>query len=345
MRALVLTATGGLDQLTLTDLPAPAPPAPGWVHVRVRAAALNRLDLFVASGIPGAAPHLPHVVGADGAGVVAATGPGVTSVKVGDEVMWDPGVSCGTCDACRAGDDPFCKEYGILGEHLPGSVAEIVPIPARNLARRPAGWSWAEAAGFSLAALTAWRMLVGRAKLQKGETLLVWGAGGGVAQAVIQIAVHLGARVIATSSTPEKCALALRLGAAVALDHAREDVVARVKEITGRAGCPVVVDSVGQATWDRSLRCLARGGRLVTCGATSGPEASFDLRRLFWHQWSFLGSTMGSNAEYRAVAALAQEGLFRPVVDRVVPLDHAVDAYRRLATGAQAGKLVIEVSP
>lgn len=345
MRALVLTATGGLDHLTVTDLPTPAPPAPGWVHVRVKAAALNRLDLFVASGIPGAAPHLPHIVGADGAGVVAAVGDGVTTVKVGDEVMWNPGVSCGACDACRAGDDPFCAQYGIFGEHLPGTVAELVPVPARNLARRPAGWSWPETAAFSLAALTAWRMLVGRARLRRGETVLVWGAGGGVAQAAIRIAAHFGARVLATSSSPDKCALALSLGAERAIDHSREDVVAVVKELTGRRGCAVVVDSVGHATWDRSLRLLARGGRLVVCGATSGPEASFDLRRLFWHQWSLLGSTMGSAAEYQAVAALAAQGLLRPVVDSVVPLDHAVDAYRRLATGAQAGKLVIEVSP
>jgi NADPH:quinone reductase-like Zn-dependent oxidoreductase len=188
-------------------------------------------------------------------------------------------------------------------------------------------------------------MLVTRAKLQAGETVLIWGAGGGVAQAAIQIATHLGARVIATSSTAAKCALAQRLGAERTIDHSREDVVAVVKEATGRRGCGVVVDSVGQATWDRSLRTLARGGRLVTCGATSGHEATLDLRRLFWHQWSLLGSTMGSRSEYQAVSTLAQQGRFRPVVDSTVPLERAVDAYRRLATGAQAGKLVIEVSP
>jgi NADPH:quinone reductase-like Zn-dependent oxidoreductase len=345
MRALVLTATGGLDRLALADLPTPAPPAPGWVHVRVRAAALNRLDLFVADGIPGGAPVLPHIVASDGAGVVSAVGPGVTTAKVGDEVMFDPGVSCGECAACRADDHPFCARYAILGEHLPGTAAEVVAVPAANLAPRPRGWSWAEAAAFSLAALTAWRMLVTRARLRAGETVLVWGAGGGVAQAAIQIARHLGARVIATSSTPDKLALAIRLGAAAVIDHATQDVPAEVKRITDGAKCAVVVDSVGQATWDRTQRCLARGGRVVVCGATSGPEASFDLRRLFWNQWSFLGSTMGSRSEYRAVAALAAQGLLRPVVDRAVPLDHAIDAFRRLAAGAQAGKLVIEVSP
>jgi NADPH:quinone reductase-like Zn-dependent oxidoreductase len=345
MRALVLAATGGLDQLQLADIPTLAPPAPGWVHVQVRAAALNRLDLFVADGIPGGAPILPHTVGADGAGVVRAVGAGVTTAKVGDEVMFDPGMSCGSCPACRAGDEPFCDQYGILGEHLPGTLAELVAVPAANLAPRPRGWSWAESAAFSLAALTAWRMLVGKARLRAGETVLIWGAGGGVAQAAIGIAKHFGARVIATSSSVDKLALARRLGADVAIDHAIQDVIAEVKKETGRKGCAVVVDSVGHATWDRSLRCLARGGRLVVCGATSGPEAAFDLRRLFWHQWSILGSTMGSRAEYRAVAALAAQGLLKPVVDTTTPLDRAVEAFRRLAAGSQAGKLVIEVSP
>ncbi len=345
MRALVLTATGGPDRLAVADLPPPGPPPAGWVLIRVRAAALNRLDLFVADGIPGAAPVLPHIVGADGAGVVEQVGPGVTAVKVGDEVMFDPGVSCGECAACRADDAPFCTTYQILGEHRHGSAAELLLLPAVNLAPRPAGWSWAEAAGFSLAALTAWRMLVTRARLRAGETVLVWGAGGGVAQMCIGIAKHLGARVIATSSTPDKLALARRLGADVTLDHATQDVIAEVKRETGRKGCEVVVDNVGQATWDRSLRSLARGGRLVSCGATSGPAASFDLRRLFWHQWTFLGSTMGGHSEYRAVSALAQQGLLRPVIDSSVPLDRAIDAYRRLASGAQAGKLVIEVMP
>jgi NADPH:quinone reductase-like Zn-dependent oxidoreductase len=345
MRALVLTALGGLDHLELADIPTPAPPAPGWVHVRVKAAALNRLDLFVAAGVPGGAPVLPHVVGADGAGIVSAVGTGVTSVKVGDEVMFDPGVSCGACTACRASDEPFCDSYGILGEHLPGTMAEVVAVPAANLAPRPVGWSWAECAAFSLAALTAWRMLSSRARLRAGETVLVWGAGGGVAQACIGIAKHLGARVIATSSSADKLALARRLGADEVIDHAKEEVVARVKELTARKGCQVVVDSVGQATWDRTLRCLARGGRVVVCGATSGPDASFDLRRLFWHQWSFLGSTMGSRAEYRAVAALAAQGLLRPIVDSTVPLERAREAFLRLSAGSQAGKLVIEVSP
>src|SRR6478735_11793249 len=258
MRALALVATGGLDQLRVMEVADPTPPGAGEVQVRIRSAALNRLDLFVADGIPGGAPLLPHVVGADGAGVVSAVGAGVTTVKVGDEVMFDPGVSCGDCPACRAGDEPFCTTYQILGEHRHGSIAELLTLPARNLAPRPAGWSWNESAAFSLAALTAWRMLVTRAKLRSGETVLIWGAGGGVAQACIGIAKQFGARVIATSSSSPKLELARTLGADLVIDHSQQDVVAEVKGATGRKGCDVVVDNVGAVTWERSLRSLSR---------------------------------------------------------------------------------------
>jgi NADPH:quinone reductase-like Zn-dependent oxidoreductase len=345
MRALTLTAAGGLEHLRLQDVPPPPAPAAGWAVVRIRAAALNRLDLFVARGLPGERPPFPFVVGSDGAGVVEAVGSGVTGLRAGDEVMLDPGLSCGTCDACRAGDDPLCPSYRILGEHVGGTIAELVAVPAANLAPKPASFSWPEAAAFSLAALTAWRMLVTRARLAAGETVLVWGAGGGVAQAAIGIARHLGARVIATTSRPALAPQARAQGADLVVDHARDDVVAAVKAATEGRGADVVVETVGEATWERSLRAVARLGRVVVCGATSGPAVPLDLRRLFWRQWSLLGSTMGSRAEYGVVAALAGEGKLRPVVDRVVPLDRAVEAYRRLDAGAQTGKLVIEVTP
>lgn len=345
MRALTLTAAGGLEQLQVQEVPPPPPPGPGWAVVRIRAAALNRLDLFVARGLPGERPPFPFITGSDGAGVVEAVGAGVTSVRVGDEVMFDPGISCGTCDACRGGDDPLCPSFRILGEHLGGTIAEVVALPAENLAPRPPAFSWAEAAAFSLTALTAWRMLVTRARLEAGETVLIWGAGGGVAQAAIGIARHLGARVIATSSRPELFDQARRLGADLVVDHKSDDVVAAVKGATGGRGADVVVETVGQATFERSLRAVARLGRVVVCGATSGPDVSLDLRRLFWRQWTLLGSTMGSRTEYQAVAALAQQGKLRPVVDQVVPLSDAVAAYRRLDAGRQTGKLVIEVTP
>jgi NADPH:quinone reductase-like Zn-dependent oxidoreductase len=344
MRALALTGVGGLEHLAVQDVPDPAIAAPDEIRIAIRAAALNRIDLFVADGLPGAELVFPHVVGSDGAGVVESVGSAVDSVRPGDRVMLDPGVSCGRCAACMRGDHPLCERYAILGEHRAGTVAEYVVVPAVNAAPVPADMSWAEAAAYPLATLTAWRMLTTRAQVRAGETVLVWGAGGGVAQAAIRIAAHLGATVIAASGSDAKLAVARRLGAAHTINHAAQDVVAEVRRITGRRGADVVVDSVGEKTWPVSLRALARGGRLVTCGATSGPHVQVDVRRLFWHQWTILGSTMGSRAEFAEIVALAHEGKLGPVIDSVVPITEGVAAFRRLASGEQAGKLVIEVS-
>lgn len=344
MRALALTGTGGLEHLTLLDVPAPAVTAPDDVLVRIRAAALNRLDLFIADGLKGLTYRFPHVVGSDGAGVVEAVGPEVSHLAPGDRVLLNPGISCGACSACQAGDEPLCSGYRILGEHRDGTAAELVVVPAANVAPVPDGMSWAEAAAFPLATLTAWRMLVTRAKLGAGERVLVWGAGGGVAQAAIQIARLRGAEVVATSSSDEKLETARRLGADHVVNHATADVAAEVRRLLGRRSVEVVVDTVGEATWPTSLRLLGPGGRLVTCGATSGPFVSLDVRKLFWYQWSLLGSTMGSHREFAEIVRLATRGELRPVVDSVVPLADGVAAYRRLASGAQTGKLVLEVS-
>ena len=344
MRALTLTALGGIEHLAPGDVPDPEIAAPDEIRVRIRTAALNHLDVFVANGLPKFSLPLPHVVGSDGAGVVESVGRGVKRVSVGDRVMLNPGVSCGECDACRRGDHPLCDRYSILGEHRQGTIAEYVVIPESNAAPVPEKMTWPEAAAFPLSTLTAWRMLTTRARLTAGETVLIWGAGGGVAQAAIQIAKHLGAVVIATSSTAQKLELARTLGADHVIDHATEDVPAEVKRITGRRGAQVVVDSVGEKTWQLSQRCLARGGRLVTCGATSGPIVDIDVRRLFWHQWSLLGSTMGSHEEFGEIVRLAHAGKLRPHVDRVLPLVSAVEAFRLLSEGEQSGKLVIEVS-
>lgn len=344
MRALALTGVGGLEHLQLLDLPEPAPPGPDEVRVAIRAAALNRLDLFVAEGLPGPGLVYPHIAGSDGAGVVDAVGDGVRHLRPGDRVMLNPGIPCGRCDACARGEHSLCDRFAILGEHRGGTIAEYVVLPAANVARVPERMSWAEAAAFPLATLTAWRMLTTRARVVAGETVLVWGAGGGVAQAAIQVASHLGAAVIATSGSDAKLEVARRLGAAHLINHATQDVVSEVKRITARRGAEVVVDSVGERTWPASLRCLARAGRLVTCGATSGPHVALDVRKLFWHQWTILGSTMGTRREFAEIVALAEAGKLRPVVDRVVPLAEAVSAFQRLARGEQAGKLVIEVS-
>ncbi len=343
MRALALTATGSIEHLKLLDLPKPELSGPHDVRVRVRAAALNHIDLFIAGGLPGAPPP-PHILGSDGAGIVDTVGPAVKSVRPGDAVMIDGGLSCGVCPQCQSGENSLCNTFRVLGEHQNGTLAEYVVVPDVNLGLKPAAMSWPVAAAFSLATLTAWRMLVTRAQLQAGETVLVWGIGGGVAIASLQIAKHLGARVIATSSSDAKLEFAQSLGADVTVNHSSGDVVAAVREATGKAGAEVIVDSVGEATWPRSLRALKRGGRMVVCGATSGPMVGLDARKLFWHQWSILGATMGNHAEYREVVRLAHEGKLWPHVDRTIPLDDALSAFRLLERGEQLGKVVIEVS-
>lgn len=347
MRACVITSTGSFDNIAITDAPDAPSPAAGEVRVAIRAAALNHLDLFVASGLPGAGDRFPHVVGADGAGVVESVGAGVRRVKPGDAVLLNPGISDYTCEFCRAGEHSLCVSYRLLGEHLPGTFAELVTVPEQNVAALPVlspALSWAEAAAFSLVTLTAWRMVVTRARVKAGETVLVWGIGGGVSLAAMRIAKLHGARVIVTSSSDAKLAEARRLGADVTLNYRTQKVAQEVRVLTQRRGVDVVVENVGEASWDESLRCLGRGGRLVTCGATTGPNVSLDLRRLFWHHWSILGSTMGNAAEYAEVVRRLGAGELRPVVDRTFPMTQARAAYERLAKGEQLGKVVVEIS-
>ncbi|MEO7985121.1 MAG: zinc-binding dehydrogenase [Gemmatimonadales bacterium] len=344
MKALTLTGTGGLEHLALGDIQAPPPPAPGEAMVRIHSAALNRLDLFVADGLPGHRLTFPHVVGSDGAGVVESVGVDVLGIAPGDRVMINPGIVCGHCAACLEGEESLCSTFRVLGEHRGGTVAEHVVLPAVNLALVPEQMPWAEAAAFTLATLTAWRMLTTRARVRAGETVLIWGIGGGVGMAALQVAVLLGARAIATSGSDAKLEVARRVGAAETINHASTDVHAEVRRLTGGLGADVVVDSVGEQSWQKSQRALRRGGRLVICGATTGPVVSLDLRRLFWHQWSVLGSTLGNRREYAEILRLAGEGRLWPVVDRTVPLSDSKTALERLYRGEQTGKLVIEVA-
>ena len=344
MRALALDGVGSLQHLGLREVPAPGPPGPGEVRVRIHAAALNRLDLFVVDGLPGVAYTFPHIVGSDGAGTIESAGEGVVQVRPGDRVMLNPGVACGRCGACLEGEESLCATFRVLGEHRPGTAAEYVVVPAENVAPVPPGMSWAEAAAFSLATLTAWRMLTTRAALQPGETVLIWGIGGGVAMAALAVAKLIGARAIVTSGSDAKLELARRRGADAAVNHATADTVAEVRRLTDGRGAHVVVDSIGERRWQDSVRALRRGGRLVVCGATTGPMVALDLRRLFWHQWSVLGSTLGSRGEYAEIVRLAHQGHLWPTVDRTVPLADWSAAVARLERGEQLGKLVIEVT-
>jgi NADPH:quinone reductase-like Zn-dependent oxidoreductase len=344
MLAVTIRAHGGPEQILIDDVPRPAAPGPRDVVVALKATALNHLDLFVLQGLPGVPPAFPHVMGADGAGVVEAVGADVSAVRPGDRVVLNPGVSCGDCEYCRAGEHSLCTTFRLLGEHLPGTFAEAIRVPEANVEVIPAHVSWAEAAAFPLTFLTAWRMVVTRAAVRPGETVLIWGIGGGVALAALAIAKQRGARVIATSSSDAKLERARALGADHTVNHAAVDVVRAVRDLTARRGADVVIETAGEATWDRSLRALARGGRLVTCGATTGPTVGLDVRRLFWNQYSVLGSTMGNRAEFREVVGLLAGGALRPVVDAVMPVREARAAFERMASGHQFGKLVLDIA-
>jgi NADPH:quinone reductase-like Zn-dependent oxidoreductase len=344
MLALTISEHGGLDRLELRDdLPVPAIVAPDQVRVRVRAAAVNHLDLFVLGGMPGVRLRPPWIMGADCAGIIDEIGAGVTGLAPGDPVIVNPGISDGTCEYCRAGEQPLCVHYGILGEHFPGTLAQYVVVPASNVRVIPESIAPETAAAFTLATLTAWRMVVTRARVQPGEDVLIWGIGGGVALAALQICKQRGARVWAVSGSPEKLARARELGADELLDRTSMDVGRVVRERTNKRGVQVVIDNVGEATWSQSLVALGRAGRLVTCGGTSGPMLETDVRRLFWNQWSVLGSTMGNDAEFSAIADELRAGRLLPPIDSVFPLARASEAFARLQSGQQFGKIAVSI--
>lgn len=339
MKAVRFHQHGGPEVLRFEDAPDPRPAA-GRALVRVRACALNHLDLWERRGLDRVKLPLPHISGADVAGVVEDAGGG--SVAVGTRVMLQPGLTCGTCAACREGRDNQCVRYDVLGLQSDGGYAELVSVPVENLVPIPDHVNFVEAAAFPLTFLTAWHMLVTRAGVRQGESVLVLAGGSGVGQAAIQIARHFGARVFATSAAAKAAATAA-LGAERVFDHYAGDFSRDVREATSRRGVDVVVEHVGEATWERSVRCLATGGRLVTCGATTGIHGSVDIRHLFARQLSLLGSYMGRFADLLAAAPLFFDGAFRPVVDRTFPLREAAAAQERLERKGQFGKIVLEV--
>jgi NADPH:quinone reductase-like Zn-dependent oxidoreductase len=348
MRVITFAAHGGPEQLVLrSDVPEPELDAPDAVRVRIHAAALNRLDLWVLGGIPGSKVQPGWALGSDGAGVVESVGSAVTSVRPGDRVLLNPGVVDRTCrcEYCRDGDQPLCLTYGILGEHRPGTLADYVVVPEANVRTIPDWIPWEVAAAFPLATLTAWRMVMTRARVTPGDQVLIWGIGGGVALAALQICKHIGATCWVTSGSPAKLERALALGADHLLDHREPDLGRTVRARTGKRGVDVVIDSVGEATWPQSLMALGKRGRLVTCGGTSGPIVQVDVRRMFWNQWTLMGSTMGNDAEFDAMTGFLRHGSLQPPVDSVWPMEEAPAAYARLASGAQFGKVVVQLVP
>jgi len=343
VKAIVFREHGGPEVLRYEEVPTPEP-GPGEVLVALRAAALNHLDLFVRAGIPGV--KLPHVPGADGAGVVAANGPGASKYPAGTRVFFDPGISDGTCRYCNRGEHSLCERWQLLGETgTQGTYAQAVAVPEVNCRQVPERLSFEEAAAFPLVFITAWRMLVSKAMVRPGETVLILGVGGGVATAALQIAKRAGATVFVTSGSDDKLKRAKELGADVTINHRTADFSKEVWSITKKTGVDIVVDNVGEATWDRSIRALARGGRLVTCGATSGPNPKEEIRRIFAKQVTIYGSTMGTRNDWEQVSTLLNAGELRPVVDRTFPLEQAARAQELMAKAEQFGKIVLQVPP
>ncbi len=340
---MVLRKHGGPEVLerAMVDLPEPGPRE---VRVRVRAVAVNHLDLWTRRGLPNMRLEYPHRLGADVVGEVDALGPGARGCKVGDKIVVNPGVSCGACERCLGGHDNLCKSYGIFGENLQGGYAQHMNVPDANLLPYPGDLPFTDVAAIPLTFLTAWQMVVHKAKVVPGQTVLVQAAGSGVSTAAIQIAKLHGARVFATAGTPEKCARALALGADAAIDYVRQDFVAETRKLTNKLGVDAVIEHVGGEVFVKSVLATRWGGRVVTCGATSGFEPKLDLRQIFFRQIEVLGSTMGSKADLFRILPLVAAGRLRPVVDRVLPLWQAAEAHTVLEERKAFGKVVLEVS-
>jgi len=316
---------------------------PNDVLVRVRAVALNHLDLWIRNGLPRLKVTFPHIAGADVAGVVERVGSAVKSVHEGQEVVISPGISCGVCAACVAGEDNLCAQYAILGEHRHGGLAEYVAVPEANILPKPPNLTFEEAAAVPLVFLTAWNMLVTNGGVSFNDTVLIWGAGSGVGSAGIQIAKVFGAKVIAIAGAGWKLEKARSLGADEVINHKDQNVLEEVRRLTARRGVDIVFDHVGAATWDTSLKSLARGGRLVTCGATSGAEAVTDIRYIFGRKLSIHGTWMGTKREMHQVMRLVEQGRLRPVVHQVFPLEDAARAQEIMERSEHFGKLVLTV--
>lgn len=340
MKAIAISEHGGTDVLKYTDLPDPEV-GPGEVLLEVKACALNHLDLWVRRGLPGIEFQFPHILGNDVSGVVKEVGQGVVNVKAGDRVLVSPGVSCMHCEQCLSGQDNLCRFYHIVGYARPGGYAQYLNVPSVNVLPIPGDLDFVEAAAIPLVFLTAWHMLVTRARLKAGETVLVHAAGSGVGSAAIQIGKLLNARVLATASTGEKLAKAKDLGADEVINYVEQDFAAEARRLTGKRGVDVVVEHTGVSTWEKSILSLSTNGRVVTCGATTGYQANMDLRHLFARHLNVLGSYMGAKHELLEVLKFFASGQLRAVVDRSMPLTEAAVAHRALEDRNQFGKVVL----
>lgn len=340
MKAAFFRQHGPIENLEYGDLPPPVP-SPHEVLVRVRAVALNRLDLFVRAGIPGINLQFPHIGGSDIAGEVEAVGVGVEGWREGERVVINPSLWCGICEFCLAGEESLCVKFRIIGEHVTGGAAEYIVVPTAHLFRIPDDYPFEQAAAAPLVYMTAWRALMTQARLRAGQSILILGAGGGVATAAIQIAKLTGAKVYAASRDEAKRQRARELGADEVLDTTA-DFSKEIRAMTNKRGVDVVLENVGAATWDRALRSVAKGGYVVVYGATSGPQVQMDLRPLFWNQYHIVGATMSNRREFNAVMRLVfWDRKLHPVVDRVLPLANIQDAHRALEAGEQFGKIVL----
>ena len=342
MKAVIFKEHGGPEVLQYAEAADPSIKA-NEVLVEVRACALNHLDVWARGGLPGIEIPLPHIPGNDIAGVVREVGQLVTWVRAGQEVMLQPGVSCGHCIECLSGLDNLCPEYDIIGYRRDGGYAELVAAPGVNVIPKPKNLSWEEAAALPLVTVTAWHMLVTRAELQPGEDVLIHAAGSGVGSIGIQLAKLRGARVIATAGSDEKLARARELGADEVVNYTREDWPKEIRRLTQKRGVDVVFEHTGAATWPGSVLSLKKDGRLVTCGATSGFDARTDLRQVFYRHLNLLGSFMGSKAELLDALKFVERGRIRPVIDRTLPLSEARRAHELMQDRAQFGKLVLEI--
>jgi NADPH:quinone reductase-like Zn-dependent oxidoreductase len=343
MKAVVIHEHGGLDRVRVEEVAGPKP-GRGEVILKVKSAGLNHLDIWVRKGRPGLKLAFPHILGCDAAGVVAAVGADVTDMKAGDQVILNPGLSCGSCEYCKRGEQSECLSFDIMGMNRQGTFAEYVAVPARNVHPKPAYMDFDQAGAFVLSCLTAWRMLMTRAQLRPGETVLLHGIGGGVALCVLQLAKLAGACVIVTSSSDNKLARASQIGADHTINYKAEDVAVRVKDFTSGRGVDIVIDTVGAATWPIDFSVVCRGGKIVLCGITTGAKAETNLQALYWNQLTIMGSTMGSDEDFRQMLRAVTIAKLKPVIDSVEPLENVREAMGKMETGEQFGKIVLRIS-